>query len=270
MAHRDLLAAALLDPQRVGHGLSADRAGHDGDLAVAERRLAALEAAVEAARDVREVAAEVKLALAAVLGNAAVEVELHADLCGVVGVVERVVCRAILVEGDLEMLHRQREGALLLLTVGLGVVDGLQVVAVGDPLRVDVVHEEVVKQHRDVVPAPGQQDAGRAAPDAEVEDGLGEGAAVRDVALAQAGHLLDALVQLGVVGRRDGLLEFVNDLQPAPVVAEHDGTDLNDLADQRKGRALNADGRVGLVPFHIQYNVIHPYKFRFCIIIPHG
>ena len=190
-----------------------------------------------------------------VLLHALLQVQHGADQGGVVGVAQGVMGRAAGL--DAEDLHRGLQGLLAGGAVGLGVEDHLSVVPPIHPFIGQLVQLQVLSQDGDVVKAPGQEDHVLAAPGAELLDGLGEGDALGlQPGFLDARQLADPAVQAPVELGPHQDLELIQDQL---LLADPDGTHLDDLAPDLDRQDLPGRGGTGpgLVPFHIQYNVIH-------------
>ena len=176
--HRHIAVALLRDPAAVAHALAAFRtvvlAACHGFYGGLTGRVAMEDGTADAACG-RIAVEAVRMALQGLLvfGNAARQVQTAADDGRVVGITERVVRRARRL--DAEQLHGGREGFLSVAAAGLRIEDHLRIVPLRDPVRLAVVQQDIVLQHRDVVKAPRQEDAGAADPVTEALERLGEG-----------------------------------------------------------------------------------------------
>ena len=193
--------------------------------------------------------------------NAARQVQTAADDGRVVGITERVVRRARRL--DAEQLHGGREGLLSVATAGLRIEDHLRIVPLRDPVRLAVVQQDIVLQHRDVVKAPRQEDAGAADPVTEALERLGEGKTLlAQAGVAQSCELGDAAVELFIVFGAHQHLKFIGDLAGLEQAHCADLNDLPvDLHRQHLLRRIGAGPR--LIPLHVQNDILHGYSSAF-------
>ena len=181
--------------------------------------------------------------------------EPAADQRRVVCISKRVMRRAARLNAH--HFHRRFQRALGGRAVGLGVEDELGVEPAAHPAVLQAVERQIFAQNHDVIKAPRQENAVLAAPCAKTLGRLGE----RHAGIAQHGVLdaceaADLAVHFLKIFRSDQDLELVCN---ALILQNAHCADLHDLTAHgrrqrpfRRGRA-----RPGLIPFHVQDNILH-------------
>ena len=141
--------------------------------------------------------------------------------------------------------------------VGLGVEDHLGVVPFLRETLIQTEKPQIFPQNADIVKAPCEEHHVLAAPFPELFDRLGERhALIPQAGFLDTGELADPAVQVPVIPGLHHDLEFIlNEL----LLRHPDGADLDDLPPDVHGQHLfgGRRPRPWLVPFHIQYNIIH-------------
>ena len=260
MGHGHIPPVLLADPFPQGHGSSAGGAhvfraglgGHGGLLGV----VAMEDLPLQAAWQLRAMEAVFMLFQGLViLGHTPNQVQPGAEDGGVVGVAQGVMGRAAGL--DAGHLHGGFQRLLGRRPVGLGVEDHLRVVPPVDPAAVQAVEGHILLENADVVKAPGEEHHILAAPIAEPLHGLREGNAVLGQhGVLDPGEADDLFIELAVEFGLNQRLELVAHDLP---VGDPDRADLNDLApDLHRQHPLGRKGPgPGLVPLHIENNVLH-------------
>ena len=138
-----------------------------------------------------------------------------------------------------EVFHGRAEAFLVLVSVGLEIIDELEVHPAVYPVPVEVVYDDVLFHYALVVIAPGQEGHPVAAPLTEARERLREGHAVAEPLLVKARELFDLVVHTLEVDRLDVYLEL---LAGGHVIIEPDGAYLYDLAAQVYGKPVEHGG----------------------------
>ena len=183
------------------------------------------------------------------------QIQHGADQSGMVGIAKGIMGRPGGL--DAEHLHGGFQRLLGGGAVGLGVENHLGIEPPLRPVLLQPEQPQVFPEDANIVEAPGEKHDVLAAPTAEQLDGLREGnALLPEFGLLDAGELTDPAVQMAVIFRLDHNLELVlNEL----LLVDPDGADLDDFPPDVHREHLLGGGRTrpGLIPFHIQYNIIH-------------
>ena len=183
------------------------------------------------------------------------QVQHGTDQGGMIGIAQCVVGRTGRL--DAENLHSGFQGLLGVGAIGLGIEDHLGIVPLFGEALIQSKQAQVFPKNADIIKAPGHKYDIIAAPAAELLHSLREGHALfLQTGFLDAGELADPAVQMPVIFRSDHDLEFVrNEL----FLSHPNRADLNDLAPDGNGKLLPGGGRAGpgLIPFHIQYDIIH-------------
>ena len=190
-----------------------------------------------------------------ILPRAFLQVQHGADQRRVIGVAQRVVGGTGRL--DAEHFHGGFQRFLGGGAVGLGVEDHLGVVPFLRKALVQTEKPQILPQNADIVKAPCEEHHVVAAPFPELFDRLGERhALIPQAGFLDTGELADPAVQVPVIPGLHHDLEFIlNEL----LLRHPDGADLDDLPPDVHGQHLfgGRRPRPWLVPFHIQYNIIH-------------
>ena len=145
---------------------------------------------------------------------------------------------------------------MLKLTGHLAVGDELQIDPLAQPVDLEIVDDEVLLHDTAVVVAPRHERAVRSAPCEELLHGLGEGETVREAVVVEPGELFDLVVHLA---EPNGLYVALEFLAGGEIVVQLDRADLDDLAPQMDGEAVEYGGfrAHGLVPLQVDDDMCH-------------
>ena len=190
-----------------------------------------------------------------ILPRAFLQVQHGADQRRVIGVAQRVMGRTGRL--DAEHFHGGFQRFLGGGAVGLGIENHLGVVPLLRETLIQPEKPQIFPQNADIVKAPCEEHHVLAAPFPELFDRLGERhALIPQAGFLDTGELADPAVQVPVIPGLHHDLEFIlNEL----LLRHPDGADLDDLPPDVHGQYLfgGRRPRPWLVPFHIQYNIIH-------------
>ena len=159
--------------------------------------------------------------------------------------------------GDLEKRQGGLQGFLGAGTVCLGVEHHLGVVPTAGPVCWQLKQSQVFLQNGNIIEAPGEKGHILPTPGSELLHGLRKGDALSlQPGFLNAGELGDPLVQAAVKPGLDQDLKFISHRL---VLQDPDSANLNNFPPNLHRERLFCRRRPGpgLIPFHIQYDIIH-------------